>query len=288
MTTRALVLGGGGIAGVAWETGLLAALAEAGVDVSNAGLIVGTSAGSVVGAQLALGRSPADLLAVQLEPANDLPPPSVTPDPEKVLEIFREWARAEAMTPEVCARIGALALAAPVPPLAETLAGFERWLGDGRDWPEQPLRVTGVDAESGAFVAWDRGSGAPLLAAVAASCAVPGLRAPVPIGGHRYIDGGVRSGTNADLATGYERVLIVAPLGANLDGLGRQMRRALDAEAEALCAEGSAVEVVLPDAASLEAAGPNRMDPVTRIPSARAGQEQGRALAAALREFWQG
>jgi NTE family protein len=58
MTERALVLGAGGITGIAWEWGILAGLAEAGVDLAGAGLVIGTSAGSVVGARWPPGWSP--------------------------------------------------------------------------------------------------------------------------------------------------------------------------------------------------------------------------------------
>ena len=73
MTTKALVLGGGGPVGIAWETGLLAGLAEGGIDLSHADYILGTSAGAFVGAQLAMGRSPAKLVATILARGKDRP-----------------------------------------------------------------------------------------------------------------------------------------------------------------------------------------------------------------------
>src|SRR6478752_1454482 len=170
----ALVLGGGGITGIAWELGLLAGLAEAGVDLSSADLVVGTSAGSVVGAQLTSGDHPA----------------------------FRR-------------RIGALALAAEK--AGRTPSEQERLDVIGArlispEWPERPFAVTAVDAETGEFRTFDRSSGVPLVSAVAASCAVPGVYPPVSIGGRRYIDGGMRSAANADLAKGYDRLVVLAPI----------------------------------------------------------------------------
>src|SRR5260370_22782556 len=66
--TRALVLGGGGVAGVAWELGILTGLHDTGVDVRGADVIIGTSAGSVVGAQIASGTNLESLFASQLTP----------------------------------------------------------------------------------------------------------------------------------------------------------------------------------------------------------------------------
>ena len=67
-------------------------------------------------------------------------------------------------------------------------------------------------ADNGEFVAFEKSSGVSLVDAVAASCAVPGVWPPVTINGRRYIDGGMRSAVNADLAAGYERVVVLAPI----------------------------------------------------------------------------
>jgi len=80
-------------------------------------------------------------------------------------------------------------------------------------WPTRELMVTGVACDDGEFVVWTRDSGVPLLRAVTASCAVPTVSPPITIGSRRYMDGGMRSGTNADLARGYDRVVVLAPLG---------------------------------------------------------------------------
>ena len=150
-------------------------------------------------------------------------------------------------------------------------------------WPEQALQIVAVDARSGEPVVFDRNSGVDLVDAVAASCASgPAYR----IGDHRYIDGGYRrSSENADLAAGYQRVLVLSPLGgrtrAPLDW-GLQ----LAVQVEELRAGGSRVETVLPDSASLDAFGSNMMDLSRRAPAARAGADQGAALAEHLGEFW--
>jgi NTE family protein len=146
------------------------------------------------------------------------------------------------------------------------------------------------------LAAFDRDSGVDLADAVTASCALPGLVPTVSINGARYIDGGVRSTENADLAAGYASVVVLSPLGgrsqtaperdAGPAGQFEGLRRApewgtdLASQVEALRKQGSHVEVITPDADSRAAMGTNQMDPATRIPAARAGFAQGKQEAA--------
>ena len=219
MTRNALVLGGGGALGVSWEIGLLAGLLEEGIDVAGADLIVGTSAGSIVGTQVALGKTTAELIDEQNEPDDGkIGALMAGIDPASVLQLFMRWAGIKEVTQEICAEIGAAALAAKTATEEQWVGYFEDHL-EGAAWPERPLLLTAVDCESGAFQTWDRDSGVSLGRAAASSCAVPGLFPPVTINGRRYTDGGVRSGTSADLARGYDSVLIVAPISARSDGI---------------------------------------------------------------------
>lgn len=126
----------------------------------------------------------------------------------------------------------------------------------------------------------------PLHLAVAASCAVPGIFLPVTIGGRRYMDGGMRSDTNADLVAGYERVLIIAPIGPNGTSGGLAAQRPVLREAEQLRATGAQVELVVPDAESLSAFGLNLMDTSRRVSAAEAGLRQGEAVATNLYGLW--
>lgn len=272
--TLALVLGGGGVAGIAWETGLLAGLREAGFDLSGADLFVGTSAGSVVGAQLATGCELAALYARQTRPFD----PSVEQGPPKPLAALlvamaRTW-RPYGTSEQRLARLGALAIKARTPSEASRLETIAARLPI-HTWPERRLLITTVDAASGAFVVWDKGSGVPLPLAVASSCAVPILYPPTTINGRRYMDGGMRSPNNADLPKGYERVLVVAvtPSGS------------LQKELAALRASGSRVALVEPDRAAHGALFPNLMDPARRLPSARAGFAQAAAAAPLVRSL---
>ena len=284
MGSRALVLGGGGVAGGAWETGVLAGLAEGGIDVADADLIVGTSAGSILGGRLASGKSVQDILKELLSPGGNTIVSQYEFDPPTVMAIFRKWAAFERMTDAGCAEIGAMAIEAKTMAEEAWVESFaERFAGE---WPERRLVVTAVDPDSGAFQTWDRESGVPIELAIASSCTVPGLFPTVAINGKRYIDGGVRSGTNADLAAGHDTILVIAALGGRPEGIGPICRRAAEAEAAALSAGGSHVELHFMDAGSLEAVGPNFMDPTRTKITAEAGVEQGRKLAAQIADVW--
>jgi NTE family protein len=275
-TTRALVLGGGGLAGIAWETGVLAGLAEEGIDVrATADHIVGTSAGAAVAGQLTSGLRLPELFARQTDPA--LQNEELAPSGMAVAEVLELWAKlaAEHTDPvELRRQVGALALGAttvPEPARREVVAGrLPR-----HDWPDRPLTLVAVDARSGGTRLFDRHSGVGLVEAVAASCAVPGIWPPVPIGDAHYVDGGVRTSNNADLAAGHDRVLVVAPMADP----------ALEAEIAGL--RGTArVAVITPDDASAAAFGTDPLAPAVRTPAAHAGLAQGRREAAGVREVW--
>ncbi len=288
MAARALVMGGGGVIGVAWETGILKGLRDGGVDPAAADLIVGTSAGSITGTQVRAGCSLDELYAAQTAPdSGEIRRQMTNIDVQALTALFQKWSATQEMTEAVAREIGQLALAARTVDEGNWLQAIAAALSVG-DWPAGGLIAVAVDAESGALAAWDRASGAPLGRAVASSCAVPGMFPPVTINGRRYMDGGVRSGTNAGLARGHELVVIVAPIGARPEGIGRIARQALDAEAAALRAAGAAVEVLLPDEAAIEAFGPDLMNPAQRVPAAEAGLRQGAEAASRLRGPWAG
>ena len=150
-------------------------------------------------------------------------------------------------------------------------------------WPQRRMLITAVDADTGEPVVFDRHSGVDLVDAVAASCA-SGFA--YRIGGSRYIDGGYRSNAeNADLAAGYARVLVLSPFG----GRSRtpvEWGMHLATQVDELRARGSRVETIFPDSDSRTVFGDNVMDLSLRPPAARAGYDQGRALAEQLTEFW--
>jgi NTE family protein len=287
MSGRALVLGGGGPVGIAWESGLIAGLAESGIDLSSADFIVGTSAGSVVGAQIAMGRAPAALVEPFTENAEPAPNESLSKPPDLSLLVSKLMESYAGARPneEVCREIGAWALQASTFGEEAHVARFESMLAglSHETWPQRRFACTAVDAVSGQFVIWDNASGVPLVRAVASSCAVPGIAAPITINGRRYMDGGMRSATNADLAKGYEVVVLVA---ITSQAIPEPLRRPLERELLALRDSGSRVAILTPDAESFAAFGPNLMDFGRRPAAAASGVRQGKAGLDTVRDLW--
>jgi len=261
----ALVLGGGGVTGVAWETGVLAGLSEAGLDLSNADLLVGTSAGAAVAAQLASGTPLATLLERQLAGSAQETP--ATLGPAVLARYF--WAMLTRRDPaELGQAMGRLALGAGTVAEDERLAVIASRL-PSHEWPERPLQVTAVNARTGEFRVFTRDDGVALVDAVAASCAVPGVWPPVSVEGQKWIDGGMRSAVNADLAAGRARVVILAPI---TSGFGAMP--SVGQQAAALRAAGSAVVVVSPDRDARSRMGRNSLDPARRTAAAQEGHRQ--------------
>ena len=302
--TRALVLGGGGPVGIAWESGLVAGLAQGGVDLGRADFTLGTSAGSFVGARLALGADAAtfaDSIIADRIPGEERPSPSRGPDtrtgggaPPDLTALMRLMGEAQGGVrnpAEVRQEIGAFALAAPT--MAEN--AFIETFGKSFStlptdaWPERGFACTAVDAETGAFQLWTQASGVGVVRAVASSCSVPGVYPPVTLNGRRYIDGGMRSSTNADMAVGHKLVIVVAVrLGAAGGALGERIQARFDEEVETLKDGGATVLTITPDEDAVAAFGPNLMDFRRRPGAARAGLAQGLAYAADVKPYWTG
>jgi NTE family protein len=291
--TRALVLAGAGAAGNAWQIGLVAGLAEHGVDLTGAELIIGTSAGSTAAAMITSGTRPAELYAAtQAEMAPQARPQageSRGRAPMSAAE-YMAWSAgiiaASADATDWRRRMSAAVLERDAPDDASS----RRWHDTvaarlpNQEWPQQRVLITAVDARTTEPVVFDRDSGIPLADAVAASTS-NGAAGSYHLGEARYINGAYRRSSNADLATGYGRVLVLDPFsGRSRTPLAWGMD--LDTQAAELRAGGSAVETVFPDAAAGDVFNANAADPSTRPQAARGGYEQGRLLATSLAEFW--
>jgi NTE family protein len=284
---RVLVLGGGGVIGVAWESGLAAGLAEAGVDLREVDAILGTSAGAIVGAQLAAGRIPAQARAARgLLDADERPAAPTGPLDVAVLgQIFTLWRAIEHTTAEQAAGIGKLARGVNRDAESAWIAQLET-ATNVEQWPELRLMIAAVDTESGERRIFDRHSGAPLAHAVAASSAVPGLFPSVTIDGRLYMDGQVHSSTNADVLVPLRpaQVLIAMPTNAaSARGIGRHAERMLERELVSLRAAGCEVSVRMPSQADAARFGTNLMDPTHAGEAYAVGLETGRAWAPELR-----
>lgn len=274
-----LVLGGGGITGIAWELGLLSGLAEAGVDLLSADLIIGTSAGSVVGAQITSSMPVDALYQRQLEPPSDELPARL--GLREMLVYLTALVRARGDLARFGRLLGAMstkaARAGRLPSVQRRLEVISSRLPSA-EWPERDLRVTVVDARSGEFRVITSRDGVPLVDAVAASCAVPGVYPPIPIGDRTYIDGGFRSSTNADLASGCAKIVVLAPTSRVLGPLKSPQQQ--------LAGLGASSIVIAPDPASRAAIGHNVLDPAARRGSAAAGHAQAATVAEQVRGVW--
>jgi NTE family protein len=273
---RALVLSGGGLVGAAWMLGLIDGLRRAGIDLGGADLVVGTSAGGRVGAQLTTGL---------LDWAVDLYRRSEAPQydpPAQLRDFVSASTRIIAAVPD---RREAAQRIAMLPPLGSRTvpeAELRRVVAahlQGRDWPARRLVVSAVDAASGERVAFDADSGASLLDAVAASGALPGILEPVRVGGRGYVDGGVYSLYSADLAAGHDVVVVLTPV-----PLDPYLRGTLDAELEAL--RPAATRVIVADETSLTAMGSNALSPQAGRAALEAGAAQAEREVGALQSIW--
>jgi NTE family protein len=278
---RALVLGGGGVAGIAWETGILLGIADespaAAAALLESDVLLGTSAGSAVVAQISSGLDLVELFARQVSETSAELDPGVGID--GITELFlAAMADPDATVAQKRQRIGAVALASDTvaEPLRRNVIAQRL---PSHVWPDRVLRLTAIDAVTGKLVVLDRDSGVDLVDAVAASCAVPGAWPPVTIGGRRYMDGGIGSAINLEVADDCAEAVVLVPAGES---------------APSAFGAGPAVEIsgfrgtalgVFADDDSLAAFGPNPLDPNCRPASARAGRVQGRREAAAVAAF---
>lgn len=280
-TKRALVLGGGGVAGIAWETGILQGIADesraAARALLDSDVLLGTSAGSAVVAQICSGRSLEDLFARQVEEISAEIDPGV--GIQAITDLFlAALSQPDATVQQKRQRIGAVALATKTvdePVRRDVIA--QRL--PTHAWPDREVRVTAIDITTGELVVFDRDSGVELVDAVAASCAVPGAWPPVTIGERRYMDGGIGSTINLDIADDCNTAVVLVPAGALAPspfGPG---------PVDEIAAFRGPALGIFADQQSLAAFGPNALDPRCRIASARAGRAQGRLEAAGVAAF---
>ena len=267
--------------GVAWELGVLCGLHDVNADllakVIATDVVVGTSAGSTVAAQITTGTALDTLYAAQLSKESAEIPVDV--DMPDLMTRFAKIVETTDSPADIRRRIGALALATQTTVDEPTYRASRAARLSVQTWPARDVRLVAVDTESGEPKVFTRDSGVALVDAVAASSAFPGIWPPVTIGEHRYMDGAIRSPTNADLAAGCDRVLVLNPSPADSPRLyGR-----LEDEIKSLAPAD--VRVVYADAASLAAFGTNPLSPSARTPAAQAGRDMGRTLSADLEWF---
>ncbi|MEU2931262.1 patatin-like phospholipase family protein [Streptomyces sp. NPDC007251] len=266
---RALVLGPGGRLGAAWTAGLAAGLRSFGVDLGEADLIVGTSAGAIVGAVIATGQDPARLATVPLRHSATPSSAPHRPDPAVTSTVFAVLSDPGLDPAEARRRVGRIALETVDAETENQLIAQRAALIAADSWPRRPLLIPAVDAQSGEPIVWDAATGVPLVRAVAASSAFPGIEPPVAVDGRRYLDGALRAGTNTDLAGDARTVVVVDPLAH------RHPHPTADG-----------THIVAPDAAAVRLLDTEQSDPEAWKAAYQAGRAQAGAAAEELRAHW--
>ncbi|MFD8638547.1 patatin-like phospholipase family protein [Streptomyces sp. NPDC059533] len=266
---QALVLGPGGRLGTAWTAGLAAGLREFGLDLGEADLVVGTSAGAIVGAVLATGQDPSRLATLPARRPADASSVPRRPDPAVMGAVFAVLGDPALDPTEARRRVGRIALKT-VDAVAEKRAIAQRAaLITAESWPRRPLLIPAVDAETGEPIVWDAAAGVALVHAVAASSAFPGIEPPVTVDGRRYMDGALRDGVNIDLAAGARSVVVIDPL-------AHRHPHPVTEDAH----------FVGPDAAMVRLLDSERGDLEAWAAAYQAGETQARAAAEELRAHW--
>ncbi|RDI63441.1 patatin-like phospholipase family protein [Nocardia pseudobrasiliensis] len=260
----ALVLGGGGPVGLAWLAGLADGLRARGVDLCAADRFVGTSAGAIVAAALADGGDLSALLRPRPADAESRPAPPQT------LDFFAPLREPGLDLASARRKVGELALGARAGDPADHIASMGR-LTDGKPWPTADLVVTSVEVETGRLRAWTAADEATLAQALAASTSVPGVYPPIPIGGNHYIDGGIGSPINADLAAGADLVVIMEPLA--------HMYGHLPSDGDL---GGATAISIVPDTRAIAALGPEPFNLAALTPAFESGVRQAEQAATIL------
>jgi NTE family protein len=287
---NALVLGGGGPVGEAWESGLIAGLADRGVYLSRMDRIIGTSAGAIVGARLAMGMTPEQLTQQALTRFEGLPTaptqkPPPPPDLSFLVNQLEELNAGKTTEQSVGVEVGRWALSAhPVATESEFVASFWRRFPK-KQWPSDAYECVSVNAADGSLKVWNESSGVPLALADASSCALPGLFAPVEIDGQPYMDGGARSATNADVARGSKTAIVMVPTAGINHPLAALSVPRLDFEVGILRKSGCKVALIFPDSASVRAFGQSGAEETRNAAALGAGRVEGRAKAKEIATF---
>ncbi|NHP13589.1 patatin-like phospholipase family protein [Rhodococcus sp. IC4_135] len=276
-----LVLAGGGVAGIAWETGFLLGVQDKSPDAAaallTADVFIGTSAGSTVSAQIAGGATLQELFDAQTAEATGELDPKI--DVEILGQMFVDAIAGSQDRAEQLRALGEAATDADTVEPAVRRAVIEARLRN-RVWPDRELRIPAINTRTGELRVFGNADGVDLVDAVGASCAVPGVWPVVTIDGERYMDGGMASGSNVQLAADCDVVVVLSPAADPAPNLlGGSLREEIDVMAP------KRVLPIFADDAVVEAIGTNSLSPTTRRPAAELGREQGRRTADEIAAF---
>jgi NTE family protein len=280
-TTRAVILGGGGVVGIAWEIGVLAGLKEAGIDLADhATALIGTSAGSFAATLVASGADIDERYQAQFAPAENEVNASMDPDIQSKYQAAFTSNYGQAIP--LAKAFGEIAKTASTIDTELRTSVVKTRLGIS-EWPDNELLyMTAIDADTGELVLLDRHSGLSIVEAASATGAVPGIWPMVVAGGRNWIDGGMISAHNTELGAGYDRVLVIAPVAETNGGFDT-----VEAAAEKLRPAAKVVTITLDDGAK-EAIGMNFLNPDYRAIGAEAGRAHALKVADEVRATWLG
>ncbi|MEQ1783455.1 MAG: patatin-like phospholipase family protein [Hyphomonadaceae bacterium] len=221
-------------------------------------------------------------IAAARQPAGAAAAAGPAPDLSKVMAFFMRMPETGEPPIELRREIGEVSRTSQTIPEAQMLAQFAT-MGVSGEWPSR-FACTAVDATSGEFKVWREEDGVDFARAIASSCSVPGIFPPITINGRLWMDGGMRSGTNVDIAAGHKRVLAVVVIPMAL--ADERMKARVNAEGATVSKAGGRYDLISPDAETQEAFGPNLMDGSRRVQLIEQGMRQGKAEAARIKAFW--
>ncbi|MFA7323554.1 MAG: patatin-like phospholipase family protein [Candidatus Nanopelagicales bacterium] len=278
--SRALICGGGGSVGTAWESGWFAGLQQQGIWLNDADLILGTSAGAGVGVQVACGH---DMMAqvnryraagARAAAGGTTAVLNIDTDDQSGFRGLFERGQASGRNGDVSVRkeiAEAARAAVPTIELEAFLRTF-KYLAD-EPWPAS-YKAACLNIDTYEFEAIGADLGGSLQSGVAAGCAVPGVYPPIQVGKHFYVDGGCLSPTSVDLGIGYDKVLVLLVADAPAS------------EMAALEASGTPHLVIDVDPEVRAQMGDNLMDAAKAFEAAELGLTQGLRDAAKVAAFW--
>jgi NTE family protein len=281
---RTVVFDAGGVAGMAWTTGLVYGLKHEECDISKAEVLIGSSLSALLAAQIHSGIALDKLFSMQALASTPHSWQSVTSiESYRILELWSQLIASDTNSSQENILDILLKKHTTFTPLAWKKIISEHIFM--LDWSERALQVVATDCESGQLVIFDKLSGVSLLDAIAASSATPGLVDPIKIDGRYYTDGGLHSAKSIAFAAGAQKIIIISPMGTAGWPINNKH---YFMQVEKLKESGSDVMFITPDYPSRIEFEDNPFLIQTRAHTAEAGFIQGRKLPEDIKSFWLG
>lgn len=275
--TKALVIGGGGITGMAWEAGILAGLMEKGIQLNHADTVLGTSAGSFISALLLNNYDMKAYYQYLSQHKDENDTAELTPD------LYKRWVAAVVDGGDDQIKVGKMfgQIAEDFKPTIspeQRKAAVKVRLRDS-EWQPQ-LNVTALDIETGQLNIFSEKDGISLMDAVMASGAVPGIWPYVEYNGRKYMDGGFVNSANTLAVSSAEEIIVIAPLDQ------KQGQLPSVHEDVAQLKQTKQVTLITPNQASRSIIGTNIYDNTKLEAIGDEGYKQGLLIADQISNAW--